>query len=59
MIIPPIVGVPFFCICPVKPKVADIFPNLFFAQDVDEFLPNVIVISKERNAAIPARNEMY
>ena len=48
IIIPPIVGVPFFCCSPSNPRSLTVSPNCFFCKKVISFFPKTVVIIKEK-----------
>ena len=48
MIIPPIVGVPFFSICPSRPKSRIDSPICFFCKNLMTHFPIIIEIKRER-----------
>ena len=58
MMIPPMVGVPFFCNCPSKPRSRTSSPTCLRRRMLISRLPKVMVISSDRSVAIPARNEI-
>ncbi len=58
IIIPPIVGVPFFCICPSKPKSRISSPICCFCKIRITLLPIIVANNKERIIAQAERNVM-
>ena len=56
IITPPIVGVPAFCTCPIKPKSLTVSPICCFLKKLMIFFPNMVEINNERINAIAARN---
>ena len=58
MMMPPIVGVPFFCNCPSRPRSRMVSPICFFWSFAMIFLPTHIETRMARTAQVMARNEM-
>ena len=56
---PPIVGVPFFCASPSKPRVLTSSPICLFLIRLIILPPNTIETNKEVMTAKAALNEMY
>jgi len=56
---PPIVGVPVFSFCPIKPKSLTVSPICFFLRKFIIFLPYFIESVYEKIKANADLNEMY
>ena len=56
MMIPPIVGVPFFCCSPANPNSLTVSPICFLCKNKIIFLPYTVAINKESKIAIAIRN---
>ena len=48
IIIPPIVGVPFFCCSPANPRSLTLSPHCLFCKNFITFFPKSVDITKER-----------
>jgi hypothetical protein len=59
IIMPPIVGVPFFCNCPSKPRSRMSSPICLRRSMFIMRLPKTMAISSDRIMAAAERNEMY
>ena len=58
MMIPPMVGVPFFCCSPARPSLLQ-FHQLVFFEIIDQFFSiNSVVITKDNNTASNTLNVM-
>jgi hypothetical protein len=59
IMIPPIVGVPFFLLSPFKPSDLTFSPILFIVKILMIFLPKKIEVVNEKISANEALNEIY
>ena len=59
IIIPPIVGVPFLFVSPLKPRTLTFSPILFFVKILMILFPKKIEIINEKISANEALNEIY